>query len=110
MLEKYIQGASKAVSNINTGKESRIYVYEHKIKQRSTLWVFQDEPNLTKVVCGRSTLEQMVTCSFGITGHVVTVALEQCRTVNSKWCASNLLARSHRRNLKKAEEENHSSS
>ncbi|GFU49786.1 hypothetical protein NPIL_465461 [Nephila pilipes] len=85
MLEKYIQGISKAVYNIYTGDESWIYAYEPETKQQSTVWVFQDEAKPTKVVRGRSTSKQMIACFFGINGHVATVALEQRRTVNSEW-------------------------
>ncbi|GFS79745.1 uncharacterized protein NPIL_406641 [Nephila pilipes] len=85
MLEKYIQGTSKAVYNIYTGDESWIYAYEPETKQQSTEWVFQDEAKPTKVVRGRSTSKQMIACFFGINGHVATVALEQRRTVNSEW-------------------------
>ncbi|GFU40787.1 putative mariner transposase [Nephila pilipes] len=85
MLEKYIQGTSKAVYNIYTGDESWIYAYELETKQQSTVWVFQDEAKPTKVVRGRSTSKQMIACFFGINGHVATVALEQRRMVNSEW-------------------------
>ncbi|GFT44493.1 HTH_48 domain-containing protein [Nephila pilipes] len=84
MLEKYIQGTSKAVYNIYTGDESWIYAYEPETKQQSTVWVFQDEAKPTKVVRGRSTSKQMIACFFSINGHVATVALEQSRTVNSE--------------------------
>jgi [histone H3]-lysine36 N-dimethyltransferase SETMAR len=85
MLKKYNGGSSKAVYNIVTGDESWIYAYEPESKQQSTVWVFQSEPNPTKVVRARSTSKQMVACFFGKTGHVATVALEQRRTVNSEW-------------------------
>ncbi|XP_015599901.1 histone-lysine N-methyltransferase SETMAR-like [Cephus cinctus] len=85
MLKKYGQGASKVVYNIYTGDESWIYAYEPETKQQSTVWVFQDEPNPTKIVRGRSTSKQMVACFFGITGHVATIALEQRKSVNSEW-------------------------
>ena len=64
MLKKYNRGASKAVYNIYTGDESWIYAYEPESKQQSTVWVFQDEPNPTKVVRARSTSKQMVACFF----------------------------------------------
>ncbi|XP_070070207.1 histone-lysine N-methyltransferase SETMAR-like [Drosophila takahashii] len=54
-------------------------------QNKSTVWVFEDEPNPTKVIRGRSTSKQMVACFFGKTGHVATVPLEQRRTVNSEW-------------------------
>lgn len=85
MLEKYDRSASKHVYDIVTGDESWIYAYEPESKQQSTVWVFQDEPNPTKVVRARSTSKQMIACFFGKTGHVATVPLEQRRTVNSEW-------------------------
>lgn len=85
MLKKYGRGASKDVYKIVTGDESWIYAYEPETKQQSTVWVFQDEPNPTKVTRSRSTSKQMVACFFAKTGHVATVPLEQRRTVNSEW-------------------------
>jgi histone-lysine N-methyltransferase SETMAR len=85
MLKKYNHGASKAVYNICTGDESWIYAYEPETKQQSTVWVFQDEPNPTKVIRARSTSKQMIACFFSKTGHVATIPLEQRRTVNSEW-------------------------
>ena len=85
MLKKFHRGASKDVYKIVTGDESWIYAYEPETKQQSTVWVFQDEPNPTKVVRARSTSKQMVACFFGINGHAATVPLEERRTVNSEW-------------------------
>ncbi|XP_055316153.1 histone-lysine N-methyltransferase SETMAR-like [Sitodiplosis mosellana] len=85
MLKKYNRGGSNAVYNIYTVDESWIYAYEPETKQQSTVWVFQDEPNPTKVVRGRSTSKQMIACFFGINGHVATVPLQERRTVNSEW-------------------------
>ena len=87
MLEKYDGDASKDVYKIVTVDESWIYAYEPETKQQSTVWVFQDELNLTKVIRGRSTSKQMVmwTCFIGKTNHVATVPLEHCRTINSEW-------------------------
>lgn len=85
MLKKYNRGDSKAVYNIYTGDESWIYAYDPETKQQSTVWVFQNEPNPTKVTRAKSTLKQMVACFFGINGHVATVPLENRKTVNSDW-------------------------
>jgi len=68
-----------------TGDEPWIYAYDPESKQQSTVWVFQGEPNPTKVVRVRSSSKPIVARSFGITGHVTTVLLEQRRTVNSEW-------------------------
>ncbi|XP_037959406.1 histone-lysine N-methyltransferase SETMAR-like [Teleopsis dalmanni] len=84
MLKKYVHGASKDVYKI-TGDELWIYAYEPETKQQSTMWVFEDEPNPTKVVRGRSTSKQMVAYFYGKTGHVATVPLEQRRTATSEW-------------------------
>ena len=49
MFKKYDHGASKYVYDILTGDESWIDTYEPKSKQQSTVWLFQDKPNPTKV-------------------------------------------------------------
>lgn len=85
MLKKYDRGASKSVNHIYTGDESWIYAYEPETKQQSTVWVFQNEENPTKVTRARSTSKQMVACFFGRNGHVATVPLEDRKTVNSEW-------------------------
>ena len=51
MLQKYDRGASKHVYGIVTGDESW---------SQSTVWVFQDEPNPTKVARARSAFKQMI--------------------------------------------------
>ena len=84
MLQKYDRGTSKQVYDNVTGDESWIYAYESESKQQSTVSVFQDEPNPTKVVPAPSTSKQMIACFFGKTRHVAIVPLEQRRTVNSE--------------------------
>ena len=83
MLQKYDRIASKHVYDIVTG--SWIYAYEPESKQQSTVWVFQDEPNPTKIARTQSTSKQMIACFFGKTKHVAIVPLEQRRTYNSEW-------------------------
>ena len=85
MLQKYDSGALKRVYEIVTSDESCICAYEPESKQQSTVWVFQDEPNPTKVVRTRSTSNQMIACFLGKTGHVAIVPLKQRRTINSEW-------------------------
>ena len=85
MLQKYDGYASKHVYHIVTGDESWIYAYEPESKPKSTVWVFQDEPNPTKVTRARSTSNQIIACFFGKTRDVAIVPLEQCRTINSEW-------------------------
>ena len=53
MLQKYDPGALKHVYDIVAGDKSWIYAYDPESKQQSTVWVFQDEPNLAKVACAR---------------------------------------------------------
>ena len=60
MLEKCDRGALKNVYTIVTGRHAN----ELDWKQQSTVWVFENEPKPTKVVCGNSTLKQIVTCFF----------------------------------------------
>ncbi|GFY59252.1 putative mariner transposase [Trichonephila inaurata madagascariensis] len=85
MVRGNVQGVSKAVCIFYTGDESWFYAYEPETKQQSIVWVFQNEPNPTKVVRTRSISKQMVACFFSITGHEATVALQQRRMVNSEW-------------------------
>ena len=85
MLKKYDHGASKHIYDIVTVDESWIYAHKPESKQQSTVWVFQDEQNSTKVVRARSTSRQMVACFFRTTGYVATVPLVQRRTINSEW-------------------------
>ena len=61
MLAKYDGDASKDVNKIITGDESWLCAYELETKQQSTVWVFEPEPNPTKVVCEKITSMQMVT-------------------------------------------------
>ena len=72
MLEKYNGGGSKDVHKIVTGNKSWIYAYEPEIKQQSTMWAFEDKPNLTEILSGKCISKQMVVCFFGKTGHVAT--------------------------------------
>ncbi|GBP75306.1 hypothetical protein EVAR_19955_1 [Eumeta japonica] len=53
---------------------------------KSQRWVFQDEPNPTKVIRAKSTLKQMVAYFFGMNGHGVSVPLENRKTVNTECC------------------------
>ena len=85
MLQKYDRVALKHVYDIVTGDKQWIYSYELESRQQSTVWLFQYEPNTTKVACAQSTSKQMNACFFRKTGHVEIVTLEQRRTVNSKW-------------------------
>ncbi|XP_037930240.1 uncharacterized protein LOC119688184 [Teleopsis dalmanni] len=82
MLKKYNDSVSNDVYKIVPGEES--FEPEHKLQ--STLWVFQDESNLTKVVLTWSTALQMGACLFGKAGHVaaIQIALQERKTVNSK--------------------------
>ena len=71
MLKNYYRGASKHVYDIVTGDELWNYAYEPENKQQSTVRVFQEQPNSTKVARARSTV------FFEKTGHVVIVPLKQ---------------------------------
>ena len=73
MLQKYDRGASTHVYDIQTGNELCIYAYESESKQQSTVWVFQGEPNPTKIASTRSISKQMIAGFFGKTEHVTIV-------------------------------------
>ena len=88
----------KHVFDIVAGDESWIYAYEAESKQQSTAWVFEDEPNPTKVARSRSTSKQMIVCFFAKTEHVAIVSLEQRRTVNSEWYTTIFVASCFPRN------------
>ena len=75
-----------------TGEESWFYAYAPESKQQSTVWVFQDEPNPTKVAHARSTSKQMIACFFRKTRFVAIVPLQQSRTVNSEWYTTSWLS------------------
>ena len=77
VLQKTLLRSSELTNHGN------VYAYEPKTKQQSTVWVFEDEPNPTKVVRGRSSSKQ-VACFFSKTGHIATVPLEQCCRINSE--------------------------
>lgn len=74
----------KCIPKILTGDESWIYTYEPESQQESTIFVFQEEPNTTKIHIARSTSKQMIACSFGKTNHA-SVPLQDRRTFNSEW-------------------------
>ena len=101
MFEKYDRGASKDGYKIVTG-DAAWRPYESEIKQQSTVWVFEDKPNPTKVVCGKITSKQMLARSYG---KIVYVA-----TAPASWDAQfwvehyNLFALSLRRNSKNEQE------
>ena len=60
VLAKYDRGALKDVYKIVTADVSWICAYELETKQQSTMWVFKPQPNLTKIVCGRSTSKEVI--------------------------------------------------
>ena len=68
-----------------TGDKSWIYLYEPESKQQSTVLVFQDEKNPTKVASALRTSKQMIACFFGKIGRDAIIPIEQHGTVNSKW-------------------------
>ena len=52
-VKKIFEFLEKYFYNIVTCAESWICAYEPETKQQSTVWVFEQEPNPTKVVCGK---------------------------------------------------------
>ena len=68
-----------------THDESWIYAYKPECKLQSTVCVFQEEPNLTKVARAQRSSKQIMACFFGKTVNVTFVLLKQLKTVNSEW-------------------------
>lgn len=65
ILKKQDPDATKAIcNNYRSGS-----VHMSPKKQHFTVWVFQDEPNPTKVVRWSNLLKQIVACFFSVTGH-----------------------------------------
>ena len=51
-------------------------------QSQSSVWVFELEPNPTKIICEKITSKQMVACFFCKIGPVASVQLQHRRTVN----------------------------
>ncbi|GBP71633.1 hypothetical protein EVAR_53116_1 [Eumeta japonica] len=83
MLIRFKEKASNSLWDIVTDDETSIYCYDPKTKQQSTVWMYRVERKPTKVARERSASKQVITSFFNKTGHVATVALENCRTANS---------------------------
>ncbi|KAI6657055.1 Mariner transposase [Oopsacas minuta] len=85
MLKRFVTGSSRAVSEILTGKETRIYHYDPETKQMSKECVEEDAPPPTKVRRARSVGKQMWAIFFRSSGFVEAVALEDRKTVTADW-------------------------
>ena len=79
IIKKFNAGASKEVYKIITGDKSWIYGYEPEQKQQSAVWVFQNEPNPTKVVRARGALQNKWSPVFS--GKLVMWQQYLCRSV-----------------------------
>lgn len=91
MLEKFDKGASKSVYNIVTLGEMWIYAYKDEVNHQSTVWVFQNDPNETKMARSRSIAKRMIVCCFSKTGLVTTVTLDDPKTITSEWYTTHCL-------------------
>lgn len=58
------------VYDIVTGGELWIHVYEPETKRQSTVWVFQNKPNTTKVDRAPNISKEIVICFFGKTRYM----------------------------------------
>ena len=59
MLKRFVDGTSRAVSDILTGDETWIYHYDPETKRQSKEWVEEGAPPPTKVRRARSVGKQM---------------------------------------------------
>ena len=85
MLRKFDGGRSPRVNDIVTGDETYIYQYDPETKQQSSVWLFPGQPAPQKFKRSRSTTKQMIAVFFSKSGHVVTVPLQERKTVNAEW-------------------------
>ena len=102
MLRKFDGGRFPRVWGIVTGDETWVYQYDPETKQQSVVWVFPDENPPVKFKRNRSASKQMIACFFAKLGHVVTMPLEDRKTVTADWYVNHSLpkvfqARSKRR-------------
>ena len=91
MLQKFDGGRSRRVWDIVTGDETWLYCFDPETKQQSSVWVFPDEDPPVKFKRSRSSSKQMVASFFTKTGHLITVPLEERKTVTSDWYVTNCL-------------------
>ena len=85
MLKRFVDGTSRAVSDILTGDETWIYHYDPETKRQSKEWVEEGEPPPTKVRRARSVGKQMWTIFFISSGFAAAVSLEDRKTVTADW-------------------------
>ena len=102
MLRKFDGGRFPRVWDIVTGDETWVYQYDPEAKQQSVVWVFLDNNPAVKFKRNRSASKQMIACFFAKFGHVVTIPLEDRKTVTAGWYVNHSLpkvfqARSKRR-------------
>ena len=90
MLRKFDGGRSPRVWDIVTEDETRIYQSDPETKQQSAVWVFPNE-NPPSIQKKRSASKHMIACFFAKFGHVVTIPLEDRKTVTADWYVNHCL-------------------
>ncbi|KAI6651243.1 Mariner transposase [Oopsacas minuta] len=85
MLKRFVNGTSRAVSEILTGDETWIYHYNPETKRQSKEWVEEGGLPPTKVRRIRSVGKQMWAIFFRRSGFVEGIALEDRKTVTADW-------------------------
>ena len=90
-LRKFDGGRFPRIWDIVTGDDSWVYQYDPETKQQSAVWVFLDENPPVKFKRNRSASKQMIVCFFAKFGHVVTVSLEDRKTVTADWYVNHYL-------------------
>ena len=83
MIRNFDGGRSPSVWDIVTGDETWVYQYDPETKQQSAVWVFPDENPPVKLNRNKSASKQMIACFFANVGHVVTIPLEDRKTVTA---------------------------
>ena len=83
MLRKFDRGRSPLVWDIVAGDKTWVYQYDPETKQQSAVWVFPDENPPVKLKRNRSASKQMTACFFAKFSHVVTIPLEDRKSVSA---------------------------
>ncbi|KAI6661153.1 hypothetical protein LOD99_10175 [Oopsacas minuta] len=85
MLKRFVNGTSRAVSEILTGDETWKYHYDPETKRRSKEWVEEGGLPPTKVQRIRSAGKQMWAIFFKRSGFIEGIALEDRNIVTADW-------------------------
>ena len=85
MKEKFRDGKADSLREILTGDETWLHYYLPQRKEKSKVWISQDEPRPTKVRKILSSKKLMVAVFFNARGFYHVVPLQNKKTIDSEW-------------------------